>query len=95
MATILKFKIPTHRRAKANVNANLISTSVNDAMLIIHHALHGSDKDCRPKDHQLAAQLLDELSSYIKSDIEDDCLVLSQLVSGAIVERYPEAHQLT
>ena len=92
MATILKFKIPENQSAKINENGSLISTTVNNAMLIIHHALHGSDKDCRPKDRQLAAQLLDELSYYIKSDIEDDHLVLSHLVSGAIVVRYPELH---
>jgi hypothetical protein len=92
MATILKFKVPTEQRSKINQNGSLISTSVNNAMLIIHHALHGSDKDCRPKDRELAAQLLDELSHYIKSGIEDDRLVLSHPVSNAISVRYPELH---
>ena len=92
MATILKFKIPEHQNTKTNQHGNLISTSVNNAMLIIHHALHGSDKDCRPKDRELATQVLDELSCYLKSDVEDDCLILSHPVSNAVVVRYPEMH---
>jgi len=59
-------------------------------MLMIHHALHGTNIDNCPTDRLLAAQLLDELSTHIKSTEVSENLVLSHYSSKAIVNRYPE-----
>lgn len=90
MATILDFKLPRKSRRFTPSNSLTITTSINDVMLIIHHALHGSEEAHRPKDLQLAAQLLDMLSVHIKDCAEKDCLVLSHTVSSTIMSRYPE-----
>ncbi len=90
MGTILEFKLPAKSKTSSLANDTLISSTVNDVMLIIHHALHGTDKDCQPKDLSLAAKLLDELSYHIKADEMDDFLVLSHVASKTIVGRYPE-----
>jgi len=90
MAIILEFKLPTKPQASPLINDAVISSTVDNMMLIIHHALHGTDVDCRPKDSQLAAQMLDELANHIKNSDEYDHVVLSKGVSNAIVARYPE-----
>ena len=90
MATILEFKLPKKSHRQGVIKDLVVSSTVNDVMLIIHHALHGTDEDCRPKDQQLAAQLLDELASHIKSGDEYEKVVLSGITSAAIVTRYPE-----
>ena len=90
MATILKFKLPKKPKVSPVASDIIITSSVNDVMLIIHHALHGTTIDNRPKDRHLAAQLLDELSSYIKRDDKSESLVLSHTSSNAIMNRYPE-----
>jgi hypothetical protein len=91
MAKILEFKIPEKPNPSDLIENPVVTSSVNDVMLIIHHALHGSDDDSQPRDRELAAQLLDELSSHIKNSKdpnEDDCLILSNGVSQAVLNRY-------
>ncbi len=90
MGTILEFKLRKKTQAQSHIKNLVVSSTVNDVMLIIHHALHGTEEDCRPKDQQLAAQLLDELSSHIKNDDQYEKVVLSKIVSGTILTRYPE-----
>ncbi len=90
MGTILEFKLRKKSQAQSHIKNLVVSSTVNDVMLIIHHALHGTEEDCRPKDQQLAAQLLDELSSHIKNDDQCEKVVLSEIVSGTILTRYPE-----
>ncbi len=90
MATILKFKRPSKSTASILAGDRVISTTVNDIMLIIHHALHGTNKACQPKDRQLAAKLLGELSFHMQKDNDDDCVILSHSLSKAVIVRYPE-----
>ena len=90
MAKILEFKSPKNTHDQSLIKNLVVSSTVNDVMLIIHHALHGSEDGCRPKDQQLAARLLDELASHIKNGAQYEKVVLSRIVSGAIVTRYPE-----
>ncbi|WP_444995367.1 hypothetical protein [Aliikangiella sp. IMCC44359] len=90
MATILEFKLPKKAKVSASYSDTIISSSTDDLMLIIHHALHGTNQDCRPKNLELAAQLLDELSHHIKNNDESEHLILSRQSSRAVVERYPE-----
>jgi len=89
MATILEFRLPVKAPAQQLASDRAIYSSINDLMLIIHHALHGADEECCPKDLKLAAKLLDELSCHIKGD-ENDHIMLSHAASSAIVDRYPE-----
>lgn len=90
MATILKFESPNKPHQKNLVKGAVISSTVNDVMLIIHHALHGEKEDYRPKDKKLAAQLLEELACHIKRDSQYDHIVLSHQSSTVIATRYPE-----
>ncbi len=92
MATILEFKIPEKKDQDEIIDTPVVMSSVNDVMLIIHHAIHGSDDSYQPTDRKLAAQLLDELSVHIKENTKsesDECVMLSNGVSRAILERYP------
>jgi len=93
MATVLEFKLPKKRQISALEHDLEITTSVNDLMLIIHHALDGTDNDCRPKDLVLAGKLLEELTSHIKKHDGNDYLVLSKVVSNAVVVRYPDINR--
>lgn len=96
MAKILEFKLP-EKSYPSKSNSNLVvSSSVDDLMLIIHHALHGTDEKYQPKDRQLAAMLLDELANSIKNgndENEEDCLILSRATSQAVMDRYPQMYQ--
>ncbi len=92
MATILEFKLPAKPKAPVLVDDTVISSTVNDVMLMIHHALHGSDENCRPKDREFATKLLEELSFHIQNTDEDDFLILSHTVSENVARRYPEMH---
>ena len=101
MAKILEFKLP-QKACPPKADSNLfVSSSIDDVMLIIHHALHGTDDKFQPKDLRFAAQLLDELSTYINNisesndssnDNQDDCLVLSRDASKKIAARYPKLY---
>ena len=90
MAMILEFKLPEKSQKSPLINGAVLSSTVDDVMLIIHHALHGTDVDCRPKDPQFAAKMLVELASHIKNGDEYEHVVLSNGASSAIVTRYPE-----
>ncbi|MGX5174940.1 hypothetical protein ACUR5C_13040 [Aliikangiella sp. IMCC44653] len=95
MATILEFKPRKKIQSKSSFNPVLVTTSVNDLMLIIHHALHGTERACQPIDKDLASQLLIELSVHLKTADEPyqltlENMVLSQSTSSRVVERYPE-----
>ena len=57
MATILEFKIPEKKDQDEIIDTPVVMSSVNDVMLIIHHAIHGSDDSYQPTDRKLAAQL--------------------------------------
>ena len=96
MAKILEFKLPPKAKPPKPTASALVSSSIDHVMLIIHHALHGTDKAHQPKDRQLAAQLLDELSFHVKhldENSETDCLILKQDLSQTILDRYPEMYQ--
>ncbi|MCF6193288.1 MAG: hypothetical protein L3J46_03010 [Kangiellaceae bacterium] len=90
MATILEFKLPKQSRHQRIIKDSVITSTVNDVMLMIHHALHGTDESCRPKDQPLAAHLLDELANHITKCDEYEKVVLSHVVSSALMIRYPE-----
>lgn len=93
MATILEFKLPEKRREEQINKGAIISSTVNDVMLMIHHALHGETNESRPLDKKLAVQLLGELASHIKNDSRYDHMVLSLVSSEAVINRYPEMLQ--
>ena len=96
MAKILDFKLPEKAYPTKSISNLVVSSSVDDLMLIIHHALHGTDKKYQPRDRELAAKLLDELSSHIKTsddNSEKDCLTLSYETSQAVVQRYPNMYR--
>ena len=89
---LFRSKLPSKTPAQKLESGRVIYSSINDLMLIIHHALHGADDQICPKDLKLAAKLLDELSSHIKSD-DNDHVMLNHDISSAIVDRYPEAYR--
>jgi|GEM_PF-6647955 len=93
MATILQFKLPTKPPLSSLATDTIISISVNDVMLIIHEAIHGTEEEYRPRNLHLATQLLDELSSHISCKGEEDYLVLSRAASSIVFTRYPDIYE--
>jgi hypothetical protein len=90
MGTILEFKLPKKLQESVLINDLVITSTINNVMLIINDALHGTDVEYRPQNRKLAAQVLKELANHIKNKDEHENVVLSNMASSAIVTRYPE-----